>query len=187
MPIFFQQEIDGDTKLGIWKIEEHEEFFLKYVMRHRNVKHPHKKLQHLAGRFLLKYLFADFPTELIQIADTNKPFLKDEAFHFSISHCGDYAAALVSKTKRVGVDVELFSDKAEKIRHKFLAHEEGFIVNGVWSATTGKASSIIPKTAKDIQHSALNTQHCTLLWSCKEAVFKWYGLGGGWILRSILL
>ncbi len=67
MPIFFQQEIDADTKLGVWKIKEPEEFFLKEVMPQRNVSHPHKKLQHLAGRFLLKYLFKDFPAELIQI------------------------------------------------------------------------------------------------------------------------
>ena len=27
-------------------------------------------------------------------------------------------------------------------------------------------------------HSTLYTQHLTLLWCCKEAVFKWYGSGG---------
>ena len=68
MPIFFQQQINDSTRLGIWKIEETEEFFKANVPQHRAVTHPHKRLQHLAGRFLLQYLFPDFPYELIQIA-----------------------------------------------------------------------------------------------------------------------
>ena len=47
-----------------------------------------KRLQHLAGRYLLYALFDDFPLEEIVIADTRKPFLENEKYHFSISHCG---------------------------------------------------------------------------------------------------
>src|SRR5438105_382426 len=111
MPIFFQQHINEHTRLGVWKIEEEESFFLEKVVPRRNVTHPRKKLQHLAGRYLLKYLFPEFPLELIRIADTHKPFLEDEAFHFSISHCNDYAAVIVSRENRVGVDVEKVTDK----------------------------------------------------------------------------
>ena len=133
MPIFYQQDIHEDTKLGIWKIEEDENFFLQSVLPQRNVSHQHKKLQHLAGRYLLKYLFPDFPLSLILIADTRKPYLENEAYHFSISHCGDYAAAIVSKTKRVGVDIELPSEKVERIRHKFLDDREQIMVDTDWS------------------------------------------------------
>ena len=78
MPIFFQHQINESTRLGIWKIEETEEFFKANVPLHRDVTHPHKRLQHLAGRFLLQYLFPAFPYHLIEIADTRKPFLPDE-------------------------------------------------------------------------------------------------------------
>ena len=61
MPIFFQHQISEATRLGIWKIEETEDFFKANVPQHRSVTHPHKRLQHLAGRFLLQYLFPDFP------------------------------------------------------------------------------------------------------------------------------
>jgi len=155
MPIFFQHEIDRSTKLGIWKIEENEGFFLSSIEPQRDVSHPHKRVQHLAGRFLLKYLFPDFPTELIRIADTKKPFLEDEAYHFSISHCGNYAAAIASSTKRVGIDIEIPSEKVLRIIHKFLHPEELQMLNG-------KA---------DIQQA-------TTLWSIKEAMFKWWGRGG---------
>ena len=124
MPIFYQQDIDGNTRLGIWKIEEEEGFFLKHVPLQKEITHPHKRLQHLAGRFLLKFLYPDFPVKLIRIPDTKKPFLEDEAYHFSISHCDDYAAAIVSKTERVGVDVEVPSFKIDRIKNKFLNEKE---------------------------------------------------------------
>ena len=159
MPVFFQQQINETTRLGIWKIEETEEFFKSNVPQHRDVTHPHKRLQHLAGRFLLQYLFPAFPYELIKIADTRKPFLPDEQYHFSISHCGDYAAAIVSKDKRVGIDVEIPTEKISKIMYKFL------------SAKEHEKFHLIQPDKDRIPFS-------TLLWSAKECVFKWYGNGG---------
>ena len=161
MPIFFQHQVNETTRLGIWKIEETEEFFKANVPLHRDVTHPHKRLQHLAGRFLLQYLFPDFPYELILIADTRKPYLKDEQFHFSISHCGNYAAAIVSKDSRVGIDVEIAVEKILKIENKFLSEEE-------------KRVFINPESTLPTSDFRLPT----LLWSAKESVFKWYGDGG---------
>jgi phosphopantetheinyl transferase len=155
MPIFYQQDIDDSTKLGIWKIEEEEDFFLRQVPLQKEITHPHKRLQHLAGRFLLKYLYPEFPIKLIKIADTKKPFLENEAYHFSISHCNEYAAALVSKTERVGVDVEIPSFKIDRIKNKFLNEQEFSIMNPEFSIT-----------------------QLTLMWCCKEAVYKWWSYGG---------
>ena len=160
MPIFFQQQINETTRLGIWKIEEPEDYFKANVPMHRDVTHPHKRLQHLAGRFLLQYLFPAFPYHLIEIADTRKPFLPDEQFHFSISHCGDFAAAIVSSDKRVGVDVEEPKAKILKIADKFISNEEYEIFN----------------VSSNLQGS--NVTMLTKIWSAKEAVYKWYGNGG---------
>lgn len=164
MPVFFQHQINEFTRLGIWKIEENEDFFRGNVPVHRDVTHPHKRLQHLAGRFLLQYLFADFPFELIQIADTRKPFLPDERYHFSISHCGDYAAAIVSSRNRVGVDVELPVERVLKISNKFLSGEEH---------SRFKIPNDSGRNTECVELLALATR----LWSAKEAVFKWYGAG----------
>ncbi|HEV7621419.1 MAG TPA: 4'-phosphopantetheinyl transferase superfamily protein [Flavisolibacter sp.] len=172
MPIFYQQDIDQDTKVGIWKIEEEEDFFLKKVMPQRQVSHPHKKLQHLAGRYLLNYLYPGFPVELIQIADTRKPFLENEKYHFSIAHCGNYAAAIVSRVNRVGVDAEIISDKIMRIRSKFISEEEEFVLNGPTSWLNEQ------EDIATINNLAIDTSLLTLVWSVKEAVFKWYGLGG---------
>jgi phosphopantetheinyl transferase len=157
VPIFFQHQINESTRLGIWKIEETEEFFLSNVPLRQEVTHPLKRLQHLAGRFLLQFLCPGFPYELIRIADTRKPYLPDEQYHFSISHCGDYAAAIVSSNQRVGVDIEIISEKTEKIKNKFLTQNEQLIFS--LSSTDGVGVS-------------------TLLWSAKESVYKWFGDGG---------
>jgi phosphopantetheinyl transferase len=154
MPLVYQQNINVSTKLGVWHITEDEKFFLDKVSLQKEITHPHKRLQHLAGRYLLLELFPDFPIELIKIAFTNKPFLEDEAYHFSISHCGDYAAVIVSKKHRVGIDIEHFTDKVEKIKHKFLSVEELLLI--------------------DVNQQQL---FLTISWSIKEALYKWYSLG----------
>jgi phosphopantetheinyl transferase len=127
----------------------------------RSITHPHKRLQHLAGRFLLKELYPNFPYELIRIADTRKPFLENEAYHFSISHCGDYAAVMVSSENRVGVDVELISKKVEKVKHKFLSPGEQLMI----------VSTLKEQPAND------QVKLLTLAWSIKESLYKWYGNG----------
>ena len=157
MPLVYQQNINAVTKIAVWHITEHEDFFLKEVPLQREIRHWHKRLQHLAGRLLLKEMYPDFPIELIRIADTKKPFLENEPFHFSISHCGDYAAAMVSKSYRVGVDVELLNEKIEQIQHKFIYEEE-----------LKKLNAQCPMPA---------IQCLTLCWSVKESVFKWWSKG----------
>ncbi len=154
MPLVYQQNINAVTKIGVWHITEGEDFFAAVPLQ-KEITHWHKRLQHLAGRYLLKELYPDFPLELIKIASTRKPFLENEAYHFSISHCRDYAAVLISKSSRAGVDIELVNEKIDRIIHKFLTEEEGFLM----------ARGAIQTTA-------------TLFWSVKESIYKWQGTGG---------
>ena len=162
MPLVYQQNINEVTKLAVWHITESEDFFLPVVTVSNNISHPHKRLQHLAGRYLLVELFEDFPLELIRIADTRKPFLPGDPFHFSISHCGVYAAAIVSRKNRVGVDIETVSMKIEKIKHKFLPETEQEMIFGM--SESKETESVRPLL--------------TLAWSIKETLFKWYGDAG---------
>ncbi len=154
MPLFYQQNINPVTRLAVWQITEDEEFFIDQVPLQREITHPHKRLQHLAGRLLLKKMFPDFPYELIRIADTRKPFLPDEQYHFSISHAGDAAAAIISKDHRVGIDVEWRAAKVMKVLHKFLGADELALLKGMQPH-----------------------QSETLFWSVKETLFKWHGDG----------
>jgi phosphopantetheinyl transferase len=167
MPLFYQHNINENTKLGIWQIKEPEVFFLEKVPLKKDVSHPHKRLQHLAGRYLLPTLFNDFPLEEILIADTRKPFLPNERYHFSISHCGDFAAAIVSSRSRVGIDVEIVTKRIQPVSEKFLNNEEKRFL------TTDDKLFLKQWGLSDKMH----TEFLTLMWSAKECIFKWYGLG----------
>lgn len=183
MPLVYQHNINEDTRLGIWHITEPEDFFQQRVPVKKDVSHPHKRLQHLAGRYLLPALFKDFPLEEIQVADTRKPFLHNEQYHFSISHCGHYAAAIVSATQRVGVDIELVTPKIDRVKHKFVSDEEWALVNTQSSMGNNPPHPPFPFPQIDLTthdsrtHELTNSKLLTMLWSCKEAIYKWYSIG----------
>jgi phosphopantetheinyl transferase len=174
LSLFYQHTINQTTKLGIWKIEEDENFFLQKVPLQQSITHPHKRLQHLAGRYLLQYLFPDFPYSEILIADTHKPYLPNDQYHFSISHCGNYAAAIVSSTHRAGVDIEIPTEKVSRIAHKFIHSNEQQWMERF--SVSGFQFPVNNSTAKELQTGNYKLQ--TVLWSSKEAIFKWYSLGG---------
>lgn len=167
MPLFYQHNINRDTKLGIWRIDEPESFFLEKVPLKQDVSHPFKRCQHLAGRYLLSYLFPDFPVEEIRIADTRQPFLAGHPYHFSISHCGSFAAAVVSASNRVGVDIELITPRINRVAEKFLNEGEMHFFNEDYVLFLEQWG----------MKGRMQQEFLTLIWSAKEALFKWYGLG----------
>jgi len=168
LALFYQHNINETTRLGIWKIEEPEVFFTKKVPLQRTITHPHKRLQHLAGRWLLQHLFNDFPYGEIVIADTRKPYLPGEKYHFSISHTGNYAAAIVSSTQRVGIDIEFVSAKIQSIAHKFMPRGDYDFID-----------------ASQLTHPP--EQLLAFMWSAKETLFKWYSLGNVDFKEDLLL
>lgn len=166
MPLFYLEQPTDDIRLAIWKIDEEPDFFLKKVPLSKEIQHPHKRKQHLAGRYLLTILAPDFPLSEIAIADSRKPYLKDEKYHFSISHCGDYAAAIISKTKRVGIDIEIFDQKVLRIRQKFLSEQEDAFFQ---------------------KNHDLSLELYTTLWCAKEAIYKWFSFGKVNFKKNILI
>ena len=165
MPLVYQQDINEESRLAVWHIRETEGFFLHKVAPIRQISHPHKRLQHLAGRYLLLELFPEFPIDLVMLADSRRPYLHGDSFHFSVSHGGDFAAALVSRKYRTGVDVELIRPRILSLQHKFLGNEESCMLDH-WPC--GKLEAV------------------TLAWSMKESMFKW-NAGSGIDFRQQLL
>ncbi len=156
MPLVYQQNINACTKIAVWHITESESFFIDKNAIENNINHPQKRLQHLAGRFLLKALYEDFPIHQIELSDSRKPYLNNGQYYFSISHAGNYAAVIVSKEHCVGIDIELPRSKIAEIKHKFLTEIE---------------CKVLSFLSVDLMHQY------TLAWCIKEAVFKWYGEG----------
>lgn len=131
MPIVFEQDLGNETNLAIWKIEEsaeqlecqlqlkqHEINFLKSLQGQK------RNLEWLATRVLLRKMLAT--EEYIDVCtdEHGKPYLTNQSHHISLSHSFEYASVMISKKRRVGVDIELIKPKIEKIAHKFLSDIE---------------------------------------------------------------
>lgn len=156
VPIIYHHQLTNQTQVAVWLIQEQESFFLDKVPVQAHITHPKKRLQHLAGRYLLQYLYPDFPYEQITIADTKRPFLPKHAIQFSISHTGNYASAIVSKSSQVGVDIEPPTARIFTIVHKFLSSHEQQLI----------------KHYCRIHHADVTIMFTTA-WCVKEALYKW--------------
>jgi len=109
----------------------------------------HRKREWLAVRVLLYKMIGE--TKEICYKESGKPYLADKSYHISISHTRGYVAVMISKTNRVGIDIEVLSQRALKVAHKFVDETE----------------LIYPPTDK-ITHSEI----LTLIWSAKETMYK---------------
>jgi phosphopantetheinyl transferase len=166
MPLVFQQNINEHTQLGLWKIEEELDFFSTAKTNTKEISHPQKRKQHLAGRFLLKMLLPELDVESIIYSASGKPFVMHQTYFFSVSHTDGWVAAIVSKQKNVAVDIEIISDKAYQIRNRFLLPRE--------------LTLMMPEL---IEVSNLST----MLWSVKESLYKYYGQGEVDFKRDLLI
>src|ERR1044071_1284189 len=154
MPLYREWSSDPYSLAAIWKIEEPESFFIQRTgLGELDIKNEKRRMERLAGRFLLKHLKEDFPLLNIRPDEHDKPRIDDNQYYFSISHSWPYVAVVVSPYVECGIDIQTWHPKVEKIRHKFLSPGE--------QTMFGEDPRMI-----------------TLAWSSKEAVYKWQGRRG---------
>lgn len=129
MPLFLNEEIFPDVRLGIWAISESSDDFWAlspYVESSRSefnalYKSEQRKCEVLAVRLLIKEIIGDNVQLLHQ--DSGKPYLSS-GMNISISHTRGFAVIIVSHSKQVSVDIEYFSNRIERIRSKFMRDDE---------------------------------------------------------------
>lgn len=156
MPLVYQHIINEHEKLAVWKITESSSFFAEKTGLITNISHPHKMLQFMAGRYLLKLLAPNLDLHSLVISTSGKPMDSSGELHFSISHCKDFVAVCVCRKNAVGIDIQFPEKKLEILHPKFL------------SELDRKVLATMP-----VQNL---TQLC-FGWSVKESLFKWYGKG----------
>jgi phosphopantetheinyl transferase len=156
MPLVYQQNINEGSRLQVWHIVEEESFFSKVVTARYPISNSEKRLQHLAGCYLLNNILPDLLLNEVKGAANQKPFIASGKYQFSVSHSGNYVAAIADSVFPAGVDIERRSGKPFAIRTKYLSPEE-----------------------LQLQVKLLLTleDFCTISWTIKECVFKWYGRG----------
>jgi|SRR6476661_6818188 len=159
MGLVYHKKLGEDTEFALWRIEEtadellgklqlkaHEESYLN------GIQNGKRHLHWLSTRVLLRQLLNT--TEYIdcQVDEHGKPYLTNFPHHISLSHSFDYAAVMISRTKAVGIDIEMVKTKIERIAAKFLSEQE--------------LAFIEPQKA---------IKHLYSCWCVKEALYKLQG------------
>jgi len=162
MPVIYNKDIDDQTILSVWKIEETEEALFSglQLKQHEldfvaSLKGSKRLLQWLSTRLLLRRMLNTADYIDCRMDEHGKPYLVNSEYSISISHSYDYASVMIGKNRDVGVDIEKIKNKVHLIQHKFLSARELEQLN-----------------VKD------DTQGLYVCWCVKEAVYKWYGKKG---------
>lgn len=148
MPLYRDFSDDNATIL-VWKFQEEDDLNPELLTEKENFQkvkdyHPTKLKEYLLVRKILKSIL---PNHKI-LYENRTPYLFPNDYEISITHSFPFAALAISKNK-IGIDIEPFNSKIERIQHKFLQEEEGgFIEKG-----------------KEVAY-------LTVIWSLKESLYK---------------
>jgi len=153
MPLYKEWEIGDHGLAAIWKVEEPESFFRERTGIESSILNEKRRIEHLAGRFLLKHLKGDFPLWNIGKDEHDKPRIDGNKYFFSISHSWPYIAAVIDPVNEAGIDIQTWRRNMERIQHKFLSLDEQEFFNN-------------------------DPKLLTMAWCAKEAAYKWNGRRG---------
>ncbi len=157
MPVCCHELLHEAGEWGLWKIREDEAWFLSRLDLYpaeaaqlAAIK-GHRRLEWLAARHLLHSMSGRTVRGAVVKDAFGKPHLHEAVWQISLSHSREYAAAIAAPGS-VGIDIQHFVPKIERIAHKFM---------------TGRDLALLePET---------RLQHLHLYWCAKEALYKAYG------------
>jgi 4'-phosphopantetheinyl transferase len=129
-------DFDPTIYLELLTTDEQERFF--------SFSSEHRQKEFVATRFLRHQLFG---FEHIHYDPQGAPYIKGEGF-ISISHTAGLVGIAFNKNFRIGLDIELRSDKAKRVYTKFLSEQEQSTFN------------------------VTNADEMTTAWSAKETLYK---------------
>lgn len=154
MGVILKNELEEGCWLGIWEITENfKELRAKLSLETEEVKsldafkNESRKLEWLSVRTLVNEL-TGANTRIIY-TEARKPYLLDNSSNISISHSRDFTSILMSKFRRVGIDMEFMSHRVSKLAHKFINEKE-------WITA-------VPE---------MRNYHLYIHWCAKEALYK---------------
>jgi 4'-phosphopantetheinyl transferase len=137
MAIAFRQRIDDDTEFALWRIEEEATDLYNQLQLNQEEKDfveslssGKRHLHWLGTRVLLRKMLRTDEYIDCKVDEHGKPYLVNLPYHISLSHSFDYAAVMISKTHKVGIDIEQIKEKVERIANKFMRDEELAFIAG---------------------------------------------------------
>ncbi|HEX2394875.1 MAG TPA: 4'-phosphopantetheinyl transferase superfamily protein [Bacteroidales bacterium] len=154
MAIIKNESYDCGCQLGIWKItEDYNTLRARLKLTREELDtlerftHMPRKIEWLSVRVLLNEISGN---ELSICYNGNrKPFIKGNSYYISISHSRDLTSILLSREKKVGIDLEYMSHRIGNISDRFINSQE---------------------TITDDEE--LRKYHLYIHWCAKEALYK---------------
>ncbi|RSK35482.1 4'-phosphopantetheinyl transferase family protein [Hymenobacter metallilatus] len=172
MPLHSLSPLSQTAVLGLWHLTEPAEALwaqlpaqAHYLARFPQGRDELRARQWLAGRVLAHQLLRelnDAPATLHNDENGRPYFQELPAYGISLSHSGEWVAAVLSAHERVGIDIEMIRPKAKKLAHRVLAESE--------LADAGSDAS----------------KYC-LYWSAKETLYKLHSRRGLVFKEHLLL
>ena len=157
MPIQLHQHIAPEAELGVWRIEEPEAWFLERLdlgpaeRRQLEQIKGRRRVEWLAARQLVHQMSGRKKRGAFLKDEYGKPHLEGSAYHISISHSHELAAAIAAPVV-AGVDIQYLVPRIERLALKFMRPEE--------------MASLRPES---------RIEHLHIYWGAKEALYKAYG------------
>jgi phosphopantetheinyl transferase len=151
MPLLYHNHFTN-MQLGIWHITEPLVFFDERNFVKPMGKSIDKYTQHVAGWHTVQWLSNQ--KVLPAYHAMGYPYDANGFFAISISHSKKYAAALVAhltQYSNIGIDVEMYGEKAFILKHKFATETEWLVITHI------------------IKN---NLEAACIVWSIKEAIYK---------------
>lgn len=128
MSLLVKREENG-CLLGIWEIsEDYNTLFSRLKLDGNelnilnNFRNYNRKLEWLSVRVLVNQL-TGLETKILY-NEMRKPFLLGNSYNISISHSNCLTSILISRDKRVGIDLEYMSHKISSLSFRFLNSKE---------------------------------------------------------------
>ena len=167
MPLYKTIAVSSSIKLYVWKIEESELELSKPVQLTPQCQqriNGMKSELHRRGFLSIRHMLAEegYSDDDLFYDKTGKPHLKDGK-KISITHSNNFTGIIIGDYKEVGIDIEKQREKILRIAHKFTPIEE--------YRTIANTDALIRKL--------------TIVWGCKESLYKIYAEPGLSFLHHI--
>lgn len=156
--LLLHEYIEPEGELGLWRIEEPEEWFLERLslapaeqQQLGAIRGGRRRQEWLAVRQLVHHMSGRDQRGAFVKDEFGKPHLEGASWQISISHSHDLAAAIAAP-QPVGIDIQFLVPKIERIAHRFMSKEE--------------YESLQPDCRLEQLH---------IYWGAKESLYKAYG------------
>ena len=156
MPLLFHKYLVDVIEVGVWKIDEDEQFFLDQLDLYQQEEEQlsqlkgRRRVEWLAVRHLLHIMSGRKRRGSCLKDEFGKPYLENSPFQISMSHT-EKMASVIAGPIPVGIDIQKKVDKIDRIAAKFVSTQE-FDLN--------------PSPTIEWYH---------LIWGAKECMYKAYG------------